>query len=211
MVRKQVFSREDVIRAGKAVVARDGMGALSARRVADELGASTAPVYSNFANMEELGIAVRRAVTEEIFEFTTRRFTDDPFLNMGVGVLEFARQQPGLYSAVFMQEATKCEAGPELMGRLAERMAGLAGLGALSPGERALLLQQVAIFTHGLAVHIVSGLAEDMSFDDLLVFLADAGRAMTDRALSRPAREPAAEALMERLVNRQQKEDDRDE
>ena len=142
MVRKTVFTRGDVVKAGLSVVKKDGLSGLSARRVADELGASTAPVYSNFANMDELGIAVKQAATDELLEYTTRDFTANGFLNIGIGVLEFARQNPTLYTAVFMQDSNQCEAGPRVMAKLSERMANMGDLADLPEPERLMLLHQ---------------------------------------------------------------------
>ena len=55
-MRKPVFSREDVVAAGLALVRREGMALMTARRVADELESSTAPVYSNFSPKEVIGV-----------------------------------------------------------------------------------------------------------------------------------------------------------
>ncbi len=206
MVRKTIFTLEDVVSAGVSVVEKDGLGALSARRVAEELGASTAPVYSNFANMDQLAVAVKQEVTEELLEFTTRHFTEDNFLNIGIGVLEFARQKPSLYGAIFMQDCEECDAGPRVMGQLAERMVSLEELGDLPGEERLMLLHQLAIFTHGLAVQICTGLADRHTFEDLIIFLQEAGEAMTSYALSRPERSPEQMTLMRTLVDQNAKE-----
>lgn len=206
MVRKTVFTRDDVIAAGVAVLAQEGLGGLSARRVAEEMGASTAPVYSNFANMEELAVAVKREVTDQLLTYTTRAFTDNAFLNIGVGILEFAREKPKLYGAIFMQEANTCEAGPRVMAQLAERMASLPGLRDLPLGERLMLLHQMGVFTHGLAARICSGLAENHTFDDLVILLADAGEAMINRAQSGPERSGEQLALIQTLIDHNQKD-----
>jgi len=206
MVRKTVFSRMDVVAAGVTVVEKDGLNGLSARRVAEDLGASTAPVYSNFANMDELAEAVKQTVTAQLLEFTTRQFTDDEFRNIGIGVLEFARQKPSLYSAIFMQDSGQCEAGCQVMATLAERMGSLDGLGELPLGERLMLLHQMAIFTHGLAVQISTGLAENHTFADLVLFLEDAGEAMIRHALSRPQRSPEQMKLINNLVDQNAKD-----
>jgi AcrR family transcriptional regulator len=200
MVRKTVFSREDVVAAAVAVVAQDGLGGLSARRIAEELGSSTAPVYSNFANMETLAAAVKQEVSEQLLACTEVAYSDNAFLNFGIGVLEFAREKPGLYSAVFMQAASRCEAGPRVMARLAERMAGLEGLADLPAGERVLLLHQMAIFTHGLAVQICAGLAEHLTFADLISFMQDAGETFTSRAQTCPVRTPEQLALIRKIM-----------
>ena len=200
MVRKAVFTPEDVVAAGFRVLARDGLAALSARHVAEELGSSTAPVYSNFATMDELSRAVKQAVAEDLLEFTARQFTDNAFLNIGLGVLEFARQKPALYAAVFMQDGPECEVGPHVMARLGERMAEVGQLRDLPLGEQLMLLHQMGIFTHGLAVQICAGLTKGFSFTDLTLMLEDAGQAMTCHALSRPQRSPAQLELMAALV-----------
>ena len=103
MVRKTVFTSADVIKAGLAVMDKDGVENLSARRVAEEMGASTAPVYSNFANMDDLVVAIKKAAVNLLLDLTLENHTDNPFLNLGVGVLEFARRHPLLYSAWFLQ------------------------------------------------------------------------------------------------------------
>jgi AcrR family transcriptional regulator len=211
MVRKIVFTREDVVDAGLSVLKKDGLSGLSARRVADELGASTAPVYSNFANMDELGVAVKQAATDELLEYTTRDFTENGFLNIGIGVLEFARQNPTLYAAVFMQDSNQCEAGPRVMAKLSERMASMGDLGDLPEPERLMLLHQMGIFTHGLAVRICTGLAEHHSFNDLILFLSDAGEGMTRHALSRPERSAEQMTLMQSLIDLQSQEEAGDE
>ena len=207
MVRKSQFTRQDIVRAGMSVVEQEGLSSLSARRVADELGASTAPVYSNFGNMEELAVAVKQAVAEQLLEFTGRQFTENGFLNIGIGVLEFARQKPTLYSSVFMQNSSQCDAGLRVMAKLSKRMANLGDLGELPELERLLLLHHMSIFTHGLAVKICSGRAEQYSFDDLILFLRDAGEGLTRHALSRPERSPEQLALMHSLVEMNLKEE----
>ena len=148
MVRKTVFSSEDVVRAGLAVMDKDGVENLSARRVAEEMGASTAPVYSNFANMDDLVVAVKMAAVELLLELTLEKPTENPFLNMGVGVLEFARSHSLLYGALFLQANDECVAGPGVMKELLERMAVLPDLEHLKPVERIILLRKMAIFTH---------------------------------------------------------------
>jgi AcrR family transcriptional regulator len=188
MVRKTVFSREDVVKAGLAVMDKDGVENLSARRVAEEMGASTAPVYSNFGNMDDLIVAVKESAVERLLELTRQKFTDNAFLNMGVGVLEFARQHPQLYGALFLQANDDCEAGPGVMMELLERMAVLPDLDQLVPVERIILLRKVATFTHGLATQICSGLPPEVRWEDLLLMMEEVGTAILADALARSPR-----------------------
>ena len=188
MVRKSVFTREDVIGAGLAVMDKDGVELLSARRVGEEMGASTAPVYSNFANMDDLVKEVKKAAVGILLELTMQKHTENEFLNMGVGVLEFARQHPQLYSALFQQANDQCEAGPKVMTELLERMAVLPDLEQLKPVERIILLRKVGIFTHGLATQVCAGLAPKVEWEDLLHLLDEVGAAILADAVARSPR-----------------------
>jgi len=188
MVRRTLFTREDVIKAGLAVMDTDGVDNLSARRVAEEMGASTAPVYSNFQNMDDLVMAVKQAAVGLLLELTLEKHTENAFLNMGVGVLEFARRHPRLYVALFLQANDDCEAGPGVMAELLERMAVLPDLEKLKPVERIILLRKVATFTHGLATQVCSGLPPGIKWDDLLHLLDEVGIAILDDAVARSPR-----------------------
>ena len=188
MVRKTVFTRDDVIQAGLAVMEKDGLENLSARRVAEQMGASTAPVYSNFANMDDLVVAVKKAAVELILELTRKEVTNNPFLNMGAGVMEFARSHPRLYSALFHQTNVDCSAGPAFMKDLLERMAVLPDLAQLKPVERIILLRKMAIFTHGLATEICHGLPPEIKWEDLLNLLDEVGAAILADAKARSPR-----------------------
>jgi len=200
MVRKTVYTREDVVAAGLAVVEKDGVTQFSARRVADELGSSTAPVYSNFENMDELAVAVNQAVVDMLLELTEEKHTEDPFLNMGVGVLEFARRRPLLYSALFLHSKDDCPAGPRVMETLLERMACLPELDRLQPVERILLLRKVSIFTHGLATMICNGMADEFSWDELVALLGEVGLAILKDAVEASPRDAADLAALGSLM-----------
>jgi AcrR family transcriptional regulator len=188
MVRKTVFSSEDVVKAGLAVMDKNGVENISARRVAEEMGASTAPVYSNFAKMDDLIEAVKMAAVKLLLDLTHEEPTDNPFLNMGVGVLEFARRHPLLYGALFLQANDECVAGPGVMKELLERMAVLPDLEYLKPVERIILLRKMAIFSHGLATQICSGLQPEFEWEDLLQLLEEVGETVMADAVARSPR-----------------------
>ena len=51
---KTIFLREDVINAAFELVKKSGFRDFTARKIAEELNSSTAPVYSCFNSMDEL-------------------------------------------------------------------------------------------------------------------------------------------------------------
>ncbi len=199
MVRRNLYQRDDVVAAALSVVREHGFGQLSARRVAECLGASTAPVYSNFANMDDLAQAVKLAIADLVLAETEVCRSGEPFLDMGIGVLAFARSQPGLYAAVFMPGVDEAEAGHHLLQVLLGRMSGVESLAALEPSERLILLRKMAIFTQGLALHVMAGHTDEESWAEVLMLLSEAGRAMVTDAFNRPPRSEAEIALLAKL------------
>lgn len=196
MARRNLYRREDVVAAALTVVRERGFAQLSARRVADRLGASTAPVYSNFASMDDLARAVKLAIADLVLAETAVPRSGEPFLDMGVGVLEFARQQPELYSAVFLTGRDDADASLHVMEVLLERMSRLEGLAALDPLERRILLRKMAIFTQGLAVHVTAGHTDQVSWEEVLALLNETGRAVVADTFNQPPRSEAETALL---------------
>lgn len=193
------FTPEDVVAAALVVVRRHGIAQLSARRVARELGASTAPVYSNFASMEELAAAVRRRIAGLVIAETEVVRSGEPFLDMGAGVLEFARREPALYDAAFGAANDGDDTGLLVMRTLLDRMSGVDSLAGLSASERMILLRKMAIFTHGLAGEITSARVDAADWEEVLTLLAEVGRAVVTDALGRPPRSAAEIALLAHL------------
>ncbi|MBM4129414.1 TetR family transcriptional regulator [bacterium] len=195
------FERSDVIVAALAVVRAQGINQLSARRVARELGASTAPVYSNFAGMGELATAVRRRIADLVLAETEVVRSGEPFLDMGVGVLEFARREPALYDAAFGAASDGEDTGLLVMETLLDRMSRVESLAGLGAAERTILLRKMAIFTHGLAMEIIAGRVDAAEWAGVLTILSEVGRAVVTDALGRPPRSEAEIALLAHLCD----------
>lgn len=177
-------SREDVIRAALAVVNEEGMNALTARRVAQEMGVSTAPVYRQFASMGELAAAVMQEAREQLLGFTTQAYTDRPFLNMGAGIALFAKAHPRLYRALFLETDAFEPVVEEFLETLTENMRQDPRFTTMDRKRRAQLLDRMWTYTHGLASLIAVGLARDTSRDAIIASLNAVGGAVIRDALA---------------------------
>lgn len=198
-MRKRVFTQQDVIDAGLAVVRSEGLEQLSARRVAERLGASTRPVYSNFPTMDALADAVKQAAVRELLATTRVERTGNAFLDIGLGVLTFVWDWPQLYAALFLAPATGYDPGMDLLDELIHATAEIPELAPLSPFERTVVLKKAAIFTHGLATEICQGCREHCSLDVLALMLAEFGRAVVADARAGHDRTPEQERLLAEL------------
>jgi AcrR family transcriptional regulator len=92
------------------LLATEGEGAVSARRVAALAKASTMAVYTHFGSMEELLAAVRREGFRRFGEALERAgLTEDPVADVmaqGWGYRHFALSEPHLYRVMFDQRLT---------------------------------------------------------------------------------------------------------
>ncbi len=97
--------REQLVEAGMRVLERDGMAALSARKLAAETGTSTMAVYTHFGGMTGLIHAIAgEAFVRFTAALTEVEQTDDPvadFFVMGVRYREFALANPQRYQMMF--------------------------------------------------------------------------------------------------------------
>ncbi|GFG51401.1 TetR family transcriptional regulator [Mycolicibacterium agri] len=105
MARVSDRPREQLVEAGIRILERDGLPALSARKLAAETGTSTMAVYTHFGGMTGL----IDAIASEAFARFTRALTDieqtdDPvadFFVMGLRYREFALANPQRYQMMF--------------------------------------------------------------------------------------------------------------
>ncbi len=184
MVRKTTFSKSDVIAAAVAVIDAEGITQLTARKVADEMGASTAPVYSNFKTMDDLLIETKKSTVEILLSSIEKSEQVSEFHGIGRGVLLFAKNHPHLYDALFLQPANIYDPGPQVMDRILDRMATMSVFQPLQPVERLILLKKMAIFTHGLATEICNGFLDHYQWRELLLLLDEVGEALVNAAFT---------------------------
>lgn len=179
------YTRHEVVGAARAVVEDGGLGALTARSVARQLGSSTAPVYKHFTTMEELALAVIRETQKTLLEYASRPYTDRVFLNMGTGVAMFACQHRRLYRTLMLEGDSYGDIVREILDTLESEMTRDRRFTSLSNSERHELLTKMWTFTHGLASLICVGLIKDCDQDYIVTTLSDIGADVIGATLAR--------------------------
>ncbi|BCJ37390.1 TetR family transcriptional regulator [Actinocatenispora thailandica] len=98
--------RAALLDAAARILATDGPGALSTRRLAAEVGASTMAVYTHFGSMDQVRQAVRRDGFARLgADLDALGRTDDPLADLTAGALtylDFGLARPELYRAMFV-------------------------------------------------------------------------------------------------------------
>lgn len=176
------IQKEDIVKAAVELVRKNGDQALNARIIAAALNCSTQPVFSNFASMEELRMAVVAGAAELFGEYM-RRETESgryvPYKASGMAYIRFAKEEKELFKLLFMRDRTGEAESAELdffqqMVKLVERNTGLSG----ADGE--LFHLEVWAYVHGIAVMQATGYC-DLSEELISRMITDAYQGLKKR------------------------------
>lgn len=101
-------SKEDIVSAAVDIVRSDG--AINARSIAAALHCSTQPVFSNFATMEALRLAVVKqadALCQEYIRQEIARKEFPPYKASGMAYIRFAKEEPALFKLLYMRDRSE--------------------------------------------------------------------------------------------------------
>jgi AcrR family transcriptional regulator len=179
------FSKKAIIEAALQVVRQQGLGGLSARKVADELGSSTAPVYHVFKSMDALILSVLKSIKAMALEQMHVAYTDRHFLNIGMGFAIFAREEPGLFRAFHLENRAHRQFVDELFVELRDSMRKDPRFADMPDDDRAALLAKMWTFTLGLSMQICCDGVPDPSDEWIRNTLVETGTIVIADALGR--------------------------
>lgn len=170
---KTRFERSDIVEAAFAIARDEGLEAVKARRVADKLGSSVAPIYNNFATIDELVGAVVEHVLAISRSILAEQQGDSVFENIGRASLIFARTYPMLVGDLVLKPNPWMAAIDQQDHTLVEVMAEDPELAGWSQAERRRLLLQMRAFQLGLMAMTVNkqipSWAADIDLEELLM------------------------------------------
>lgn len=111
---KPKFTREEIVDTAFALVCENGMEALSARELGARLGSSARPIFTLFADMNDLKQAVT-AKAQERFDAYMKAAEDftPAYKKRGMQWVKFASENPKLFRLLFMNREQKAESFDE--------------------------------------------------------------------------------------------------
>jgi AcrR family transcriptional regulator len=138
---KVIYSRSDIIDSSLRIVKEKGFKQLSAREVARQLISSTRPVYEHFQSMDELKKAVLQKTVDLLYDYVTRQYTKNAFLNTGVGYVLYARDHKEFFKMIFLEDNDASGIIDEMLKKLDKEIVKVPELKKLAPAERKDLLK----------------------------------------------------------------------
>lgn len=162
--------RDRLVATAARLLAEEGPGALTARRLAREAGTSTMALYTHFGGMEHLRAAVRAAGLAGLSaHLAAAHASDDPVADLaelGIGYAANALADPHVFRATFMEApiggelAAVSGAGEMAFAPLVAAVERCIAAGRFAPADPAGLATQLWIATHGTVTLQLAGLLE---------------------------------------------------
>lgn len=98
MAAKKRIGREEILAAATAVIRQNGASSLTMRRIAEQLGCSTQPLYSEFGSQEQL--------IEALTAYVRQRFPSavcSSYRDFGRAFLRFAGEEKELFRFLYLR------------------------------------------------------------------------------------------------------------
>src|SRR6056297_3798455 len=174
---KKKFSKEQIVDKAFEIAKTEGFDSITARRIAEELNCSVAPIYFNFKDIEHLKQAVVRKIFELARELSQKTYTGDRFLDIGIASLKFAKEYSVLFRELVLQKNPYMddydqELGKDIIGEIIQEKE----LSQFSEEEVGAIFLKMRIFQLGLSAMVANDLLpEDFDEENQIELLKSAG------------------------------------
>ena len=156
---KAKVTKDEIVNAAVEIVRKSGEAAINARTVAAALNCSTQPVFSNFATMEELRLAVVEKANALCGDYMRREMESGnypPYKASGMAYIRFAKEEKKLFQLLYMRDRTG-ETIPEsddLENQMETMVRNNTGL---SDSDAKLFHLEMWAYVHGIATMFATG------------------------------------------------------
>lgn len=97
------FTKDEIIDAALSITKEQGIDAVTARELGNQLGSSARPIFTVFESMEEVKDLIVMRSKDLYGQYVEEGLKNDiPFKGVGVAYIRFAIEQPRLFQLLFM-------------------------------------------------------------------------------------------------------------
>lgn len=118
---KVKYTREMIVEAAIEITRESGLEAVTARELGKKLGCSSRPVFTAFANMEEVQQEVvkeAKRILNEYLGFASEYQLE--FKKIGMQMIRFAMEEPRLFQIVYLEQGDGVRSFAELLDDLGD-------------------------------------------------------------------------------------------
>ena len=156
MAKKVLFSKEIIVDRSFELFKEEGIEAISARNVAKMLDSSPAPIYKSIGSMKNLKKELIKKAKDLFIEYLTKKRTGIKFLDIGMGISIFAREEKQLFLQVFSKDNIEGSLIDEFLNLIREEIQKDERLIKIDKEKQDELLVSCWVFAHGLSTLIAT-------------------------------------------------------
>lgn len=159
MARKESITKQMILDTAFAMAREEGVGNITARKLAERAGCSTQPIFRSYQNMDDL--------LAEVYEMAAQFFQDyygfypktgkTPFADLGMAYIAFAREEKELFRLLFVPETRKKGLYELLNGKQENVKNEIQAASAAGCPDPSALFMKMWIFIHGAASMSLTG------------------------------------------------------
>ena len=156
---KVKVTKEDIINAAVEIVRDSGASSINARTLAAVLNCSTQPVFSNFATMDELRLAVVEKadiLCQEYMRRERERGEYPLYKASGMAYIRFAKEEKELFKLLYMRDRSE-EFIPETTEQTDQMEAIVHDNTGLSGDDVKVFHLEMWAYVHGIATMFATG------------------------------------------------------
>ena len=156
---KVKITKEEIIGVAVEIVRRNGAHAINARTVAAALDCSTQPVFSNFATMDDLRMAVVEKADELCQEYMQREMENGEYPAYkanGMAYIRFAKEEKELFKLLYMRDRSE-EYIPESTEQTESMETMIGHDTGISGNDAKLFHLEMWAYVHGIATMFATG------------------------------------------------------
>ena len=170
---KTKFDKTAIVDAAFEIAKEEGLSGITARSVAKQLNSSVAPIYVNFATVDDLTEAVIHKVFAISDEILAKQKGQSMFEKIGKASLAFARTYPVLFREFSINPNPYMASYETIENAMIDALAEDESMRNWTLNERRRLLLKMRVFQMGLSVMVSNGHVpswlDDNDFDELLM------------------------------------------
>lgn len=167
---KKKFSKEQIINSAFHIAKTEGIDKITIRKVSDYLGCSSAPIYVNFNDVEELKQAVVKKMVDWSQQLIHEQNSGNPFADIGIASLKMATEYPALTQDIVLKSNRYLkDYDQDMSGEFVALMKQVPELEGFTEKELMTILLKMRIFQIGLTLMVANRLLpEEFNLDKMI-------------------------------------------
>lgn len=154
MARTAVLTKEQILESSFNIVNDMGLDKVTVREIAKNLNTSTAPIYTQYKNMDELKEDLSNYVDNKLLAYLKGSYSGSSFYNIGAGLLSFAYENQNVFRTYYLDRNTLQSYITNNSSQFVEQMKEDLFLNILDQDRLEMLIDDMWIYTFGLATII---------------------------------------------------------